>query len=137
MSDLELRAKNVNATQSKFGAKPFKWGGCDCAKMLAFHLRKFGHKVPRATGYRSALTAKKKLLSLGYETLPALIDGIGLQNIAPASALLGDVVSFACDDPLGGVGIVHGNGNMMCFHEDHLTPVIMSMDQIDQAWRVI
>lgn len=137
MSPLEKRTRALAATQSKFGAKSFKWGGCDCAKMAAFHLRKLGHKVPKTGGYRSALGAKKRLNQLGFGTLPDLIDALGLKVIVPAFALPGDLVSFACDDPIGGVGIVWGNGNMMAFHESHLTPVVMTMGQIDRVWQVV
>lgn len=137
MTKLEKRAKALNETQAKFGTKSFKWGGCDCAKILAFHLRKFGHKVPKTGGYRSALGAKKRLNELGFETLPELVDSLGLEPIAPAFTVLGDVVSFESDDPIGGVGIVWGNGNMMCFHESFQTPVIMTMGRIDRAWRVL
>jgi hypothetical protein len=137
MTKLEKRVKALYETQKKFGASPFKWGGCDCAKVLAFHLKKLGYKVPKTGGYRSALGAKKRLKELGFETLPDLVDSLGLEPIAPASTILGDVVSFQSDDPIGGLGIVWGNGNMMAFHESCLTPVIMTMGKIDKAWRVL
>ena len=137
MTKLEKRAIALKQTQDKFGAKPFKWGGCDCAKMLAFHLRKFSYKVPKTGGYRSALGAKKKLTELGFEDLPSLVNSLGMEEIPLAFAMLGDVVSFESDDPIGGVGIVWGNGNMMAFHESFATPVVMTMGKIDRAWKVI
>lgn len=137
MKPIEKRAIALNETQKKFGAKPFKWGGCDCAKILSFHLRQFGHKTPKTGGYRSAIGAKKRLGELGFDTLPDLVDSLGLEAIPPAFAILGDVVSFESDDPIGGLGIVWGNGNMMAFHESVLTPVIMTMGKIDKAWKVI
>ena len=132
---LERRHANTRATMQKFGAKTFKWGGCDCAKLAAFHLRRFGHTPPQTGGYRSLRTAKARIAALGFETMPDLIASL-LPEIPPASALMGDVVSFACADALGGIGIVIGNGNMMCFHENYQTPVIMTMGAIDIAWRV-
>lgn len=138
MTELEKRAKAVKLTADKFGAKSFKWGGCDCAKLVAFHLRKFGYKVPETGGYRSALGAKKRLSELGFETLPDLVDSLGLKPLPGwAFAKVGDIVSFQCDDSIGGIGIVYGNGNMMCFHESFQTPVIMTMEKIDKAWGVI
>lgn len=137
MTELERRAAVLELTKVKFANQVFKWGNSDCARMIAFHLRKFGHKPPQAGGYRSALGAKKRLKQLGFETLPDLIDAIGLQEIPYAFCRIGDIVSFPSDDIIGGAGIVWGNGNMMCFHESHATPVIMTMGQIDKAWSVI
>jgi hypothetical protein len=133
--ELEQRRRATQATVDKYGARAFKWGSCDCAKIAAFHARKFGWKVP-APKYRSALGAAKYLKGMGCETLPDLIDRIGLKPIAPAFALTGDIVSFASDERIGAVGIVIGNGNMMAFHEAHETPVIMSMTNIDRAWSI-
>jgi hypothetical protein len=137
MTRIEKRQQAVKQTAAKFGAKPFKWGGNDCAKMAAFHLKQFGHKVPQTGGYRSALTAKKRLKAMGFETLPELISSLGLVEQPWAFAKMGDIVSFESDDPIGAIGIVWGNGNMMCFHESALTPVIMTMDKIDKCWSVL
>lgn len=137
MSPLELRHRATRQTIAKYGASAFRWGACDCGKIAAFHARKFGWKVPKTGTYHSALGAKKYLASLGCVTLPDLLDQIGFAPIAPAFAMMGDFVSFACDDPIGGVGIVVGNGNMMAFHELHPGPVFMSMAAIDRAWSVL
>jgi hypothetical protein len=137
MTELEKRAAVLKLTKAKFGAQAFKWGGADCGRMVAFHLRKFGHKPPQSGGYRSALGAKKRLKQLGFENLPDLIDSLGLVEIPWSFCRIGDIVSFPSDDAIGGVGIVWGNGNMMCFHESHMTPVIMTMHTIDKAWSVV
>lgn len=137
MKPIEKRANALEKTKKKFGAKPFKWGGNDCAIMVAFHLRQFGYKPPKTGGYRSAIGAKKKLVELGFKTIPDLVSSLGLVEIPWAYAQMGDIVSFPSDDPIGGIGIVWGNGNMMCFHESHLTPVVMSMEQIDKCWSVL
>ena len=137
MTPLEKRHTATRLTIARYGAHPFKWGGCDCARIAAFHARKFGWAVPKPGGYRSAIGAAKRLKELGCVTLMDLIDRTGLPEIAPARAMMGDFVSFAADQPIGAVGIVVGNGNMMTFHESHLTPVIMSMTTIDRAWSVL
>lgn len=136
---LVKRQRAVEATQARFQGKAFAWGAVDCAKMVAFHLKRLGHKVTlsKAGAYKTAASAQAALRRLGYATLPDAMDGYGFERIAPASALIGDVVSFASDHAIGALGIVVGNGNMMAFHEAHSVPVIMSMNQIDTAWRVI
>ncbi len=137
MTPLEKRQKYTQATVQKYGTRPFRWGVCDCAKIAAFHLRKFRWIVPKTGGYRTAEEAVARLAALECRDLPQLAAKVGLPEIAPAYAIVGDIVSFAADHPLGAIGLVVGNGNMMAFHEAHATPVIMSMDQIDRAWSVL
>jgi hypothetical protein len=136
---LVRRQRAVAATQARFQGKVFAWGSVDCAKMVAFHLKQLGHKVQlsKAGQYKTALSAKAALKRLGFDDLPTAMDGQGFERIAPAFALIGDVVSFASDHEIGALGIVVGNGNMMAFHESHEHPVIMTMNQIDSAWRVL
>lgn len=133
---LVKREKLTTATVDRFASKPFKWGGNDCARMAAHHVKRFGHKVPKPGGYRSPLGAAKRLKELGCANVHELVDMAGLEPIAPAYVLVGDIVGFEAEDMLGGIGIVVGNGNMLAFHELALTPPIMTMDKIDWAWRV-
>lgn len=123
----------------RFRDREFGWGSVDCAKMVAFHLKQLGHKVrlSKAGQYKTAASAVAALKRLGYTTLPDAMDGHGFPRIAPAAALIGDVVSFASDHEIGALGIVVGNGNMMAFHELHALPVIMSMGRIDTGWKVL
>ena len=138
MKPLVRRQKAVQATMERFRGKGFSFGSVDCAKLAAFHLKQMGHKVrlSKAGQYKTLLGAQAALRRLGYETLPDAMDGHGFARIAPAAALMGDIVTFACDHPIGALGIVAGNGNMLCFHELHDQPVVMTMGQIDAAWRI-
>lgn len=133
---LVKRGKLTQATVEHFASKPFRWGGNDCARMAAHHVKRFGHKVPKPGGYRSALGAAKRLKELGCANIHELVDLAGLEAIAPAYAMMGDIVGFEADNQMGGIGIVVGNGNMLAFHEMALTPPIMTMGKIDKAWRV-
>lgn len=128
----------VEATKERFRGKEFALGKFDCARLVAFHLKQMGHKVSlsKAGGYRTVRSAQAALRRLGFETLPDAMDGQGFARIAPASAWLGDVVTFAGDHPIGSLGVVAGGGNMLAFHELHTQPVIMTMGSIDAAWRV-
>ena len=139
MKPLVRRQKAVEATMAKFGGKTFYFASVDCANMIAFHLKQFGHKVrlSKAGQYKTLIGAQAALRRLGYDTLPGAMDGHGFERIAPAFALLGDVVSCASEHPIGGLGIVVGGGNMAAFHEDYPGLVVMTMGQIDIAWRAL
>lgn len=138
MNSLVKRQRAVTATQQKFTGKTFTLGSVDCAKLVGFHLKRLGYKVPFSKGgsYKTPLQAQAALRRAGYETLMDALDGLGLERIAPAAALLGDVVSFDSGHKIGALGVVVGNGNMLAFHESHELPVIMTMGKIDAAWRV-
>lgn len=139
MKPLVRRQEAVAATMERFRGKNFVWGSVDCAKMVAFHLKQLGIKVrlSKAGQYKTALGARAALKRLGFDSLSAAMDGHGFERIAPAFALIGDIVSFACDHEIGALGIAVGNGNMLAFHESHAQPVIMTMGRLDTAWRVI
>lgn len=139
MKPLVRRQMATTATMERFRGKHFAWGSVDCAKMVAFHLKQFGIKVrlSKAGQYKTALGAGAALKRLGFDSLPAAMDGHGFERIAPAFALTGDIVSFPSDHPIGALGIVTGNGNMMAFHETEQCPVVMSMNVIDHCWKVI
>lgn len=138
MTPIEKRHRATSLTVQRYLNRPFKWGSCDCGKIAAFHARKFKWKVPKTGTYRSAVGAAKYLRSLDVETLPDLLDKIGFARIPPAFANMGDFVSFQCDDPIGGVGIMVGNGNMMAFHEDCAGAVIIAVDmsKVEKAWSI-
>lgn len=137
MKPLVKRQKITAATKQRFEKRAFRWGYSDCGRILAWHLNRFGHKPPKAGGYTTALGAKKRLIELGYANMTELMDDMGLEVIGLARALPGDIVAFSSDDPVGAIGIVVGNGNMLAFHEDHDLPVIMTMGKIDRAWSVM
>lgn len=138
MKPLVRRQRAVEATMERFRGKAFAFGSVDCAKVAAFHLKQLGQPVrlSKAGQYKTLIGAQAALRRLGYETLPEAMDGHGFARIAPAAALLGDIVSFGCDHAIGALGIVAGNGNMIAFHEAHDTLVVMTMGEIDLAWRV-
>src|SRR3546814_13704694 len=80
--------------------------------------KKLGHKVSlaKAGSYSSALGAKRALAKVGYATLSEALDA-HLPRIAPASALLGDIIEIEGDGPLGTMGVYVGNGRIFCYPE--------------------
>lgn len=136
MTELVKRMEITELTRQKFYGKSFKWGTCDCARIAAFHARKFGWPLPAIVKYRSYRTAKQALQKLGVQTIPDLVAATGLKEIPAAFAMVGDIVSFPSDADVGAIGIVIGNGNMLAFHEAAEGAAIVSMGQIDKAWSI-
>src|SRR3546814_9900413 len=120
MTPIERRHAATEATLAKYRDQPFKWGRYDCARVIAHQAKKLGHKVSlaKAGSYSSALGAKRALAKVGYATLSEALDA-HLPRIAPASALLGDIIEIAGDGPLGSMGVYVGNGSICCYHELH------------------
>ena len=134
MTELQLRQRNTRLTIAKYGARPFAWGSCDCAKIAAFHARKFKWKVPKTGTYQSAAGGLRYLKSLGVDTLPDLVD---LPEIAPAFAMTGDIVSVPSDHPIGAIGIYADNGNIMVFHQDHPGLVFAEASGVERVWSIM
>src|SRR3546814_1395423 len=82
---------------------------------------------PYTTLFRSA--------KVGYATLSEALDA-HLPRIAPASALLGDIIEIEGDGPLGSMGVYVGNGRIFCYHElrsEEHTSELQSLMRISYA----
>jgi hypothetical protein len=106
------RVAAVEATIQRFDGRPLQYGRDDCVRMVAFGLRKQGVKVSLLGGgrYSSALGAVKALKRAGYSDLVAAVDGQGLNQIAPAAALPGDVLALPAEQFGGALFLAVGNG---------------------------
>jgi hypothetical protein len=136
--EMVRRAAAAQATLDKFKGKPFHFGSMDCAQLVAFHLRKMGHKpkLAKAGRYSSALGAKKALKRLGYETLAEAMDGNGFERIPPAAAIVGDVIEMPGLEGPGALAVALGNGRAVAYHEDAIGAVVVQPSQMLAAWRV-
>lgn len=125
---LVRRQKAVQATMERFRGKAFAFGSVDCGKVIAFHLKQLGYKIrlSAAGQYKTLKGAQSALRRLGFETLPDAMDGHGFARIAPAAALMGDIVSYPTDHPIGALGIMTNGGNILCFHPDHEMLVVLA-----------
>src|SRR3546814_10381958 len=83
-----------------------------------------------AGSYSSALGAKRALAKVGYATLSEALDA-HLPRIAPASALLGDIIEIEGDGPLGSMGVYVGNGRI--FRSEEHTSELQSLMRISYA----
>nr|GFD54648.1 hypothetical protein [Tanacetum cinerariifolium] len=93
----------AQATLDEFKGAPFRWGHSDCTRLVAAHLRRLDYKVrlPAKGSYGTARAAMKQLRDRGFNTLAEALDSMGLERIAPAAALVGDVVQGASGDAFG------------------------------------
>lgn len=129
------------ATAERFRAKPFHFGAADCVRMVAFHLKKLGHKVAlaKAGSYSSALGAKRALKRSGYSSLADALDRHGLERITPAAAMMGDILLLPSSDEFEALAVVLGNGRAIAYHAGvgpESGAVNIQPLEILAAWRV-
>lgn len=132
------RVAATQATVDRFKGRPFRFGTNDCARMVAFHLKRIGRPVrlAGAGSYRSLLGARRALRHLGHDTLAAALDAQGLSRIAPAAAVVGDIVELPGEPPFGALSVAVGNGRVLGYHEDTAGAEILQPTAFVAAWRV-
>lgn len=135
---LTFRRDITQATLDRFKDQPFRFGKRDCVRMCAFHLRAMGYRpqLAKAGSYSSYLGARRALRNAGFTSLGAAIDSLGLEPIAPAAALPGDIVELPSEDEIGALGIAAGNGRLLGYHPDADGAVIVQPQAYVRAWRV-
>ena len=131
------RVAAAQATLDEFKGKRFRFGESDCVRLVASHLRRLGYKVrlPAKGSYASARSALKALRARGFDTLADALDALGLERIAPAAAIVGDIVQGASGDALGALGIVLGNERLVGYHEHAPGAVVLQQVNMAAAWR--
>ena len=137
MSEMLKRREVTQATLAHFATKPFGWkDGATCVHLVRKQLVGMGHRPPPMKAFRSALSAKKALQSKGWANLAAMMDSL-LPPIAPARAIMGDIVEMPSDDEtFGALAVVVGNGRIMGYlgEGDALTVMQPSVVPLG-AWR--
>ena len=129
----------AQATFARFHGRDFEWGRADCARMVAFHLRQLGLRpqLAKAGTYRSALTARRALARTGHASLASAIDAIGLLRIAPAAALIGDILALPGDDAMTGLTVALGNGRVLGWHQDAAAADVLQPTAFEAAWTIL
>jgi hypothetical protein len=116
-----------------------RMGVNDCVRMTAAHLRLLGYRVklPASGSYRTVNSARKALAARGFADVAAALDAMDLPRIAPAAAIIGDVIMLPSADGLGSLGIALGNGRIVAYHEevDAGAAVLQPLEYVT-AWRV-
>lgn len=138
MSELVRRRDVTQATVDAWKGRKFKLGQADCVRLAADHLRRMGHKVrlPAKGSYATLLGAQRALAKRGYADLPAALDDLGLERIAPAAARLGDLIAIPSEHRIGCLMVAIGNGRALGFHEDIVGAEILQPVEYVGAWRV-
>jgi len=133
------RVALTQKTADRFLGKPFAWGRADCARMLAVHLRAFGHNVglAKAGSYSSALGAKRALVRFDVTSLAEAMDRAGFDRIPPAAAVVGDVVELPGDGGFAAMTVALGNGRVLGWHEDQPGCAVLQPSAYSAAWRVV
>ena len=132
------RVEAAQATLDRFRDRPLRLGRDDCVRMVAHHLRKLGYRVklPAAGSYSTVRAAVKALRARGHASLGDALDALGLDRIAPAAAVAGDILMLPGADQLGALTIALGNGRVVGYHEDAPGAVVLQPLDYDAAWRV-
>ena len=92
----------------------------DCIKLTLHSMRKLGRSTGLLKGkrYTSEAGGVKVMRSLGFRSLIEAMDAAGLERIAPAAALPGDIIALEteADSPFGcALTVAVGNGRVIGF----------------------
>ena len=114
------RVQAAQTTLDRWSVRPMKLGTSDCVRMTAAHLRLLGYRVklPPSGSYRTIKGAFKALKERGFESIADALNAMGLERIAPAAAVVGDVVMMPGVDGLGALTIQLTNGRVIGYHDD-------------------
>lgn len=142
--DLISRVTNTQTTIDNFLHSEFIWGQGDCGQLAGQHLENLGIATPLADAgnYRTERGAKLALCRLGASSMEDVVDGLGFERIAPASAIVGDIVGLPGgqdDKPWTALGVHVGGAQIMAFAHvagDGPTCELGPIDVCSVAWRV-
>lgn len=134
------RIAATQATVDAFDGKDLIWGKCDCLRMFAAHIKRFGYKISltKYGGY-SSLKAAIATMRKTHGTMEAGIESYGLLPIGYASALPGDILALpGADSDWIAIAIYLGNGRALGFGDmdDREVCGVMQPLKIVGAWRV-
>lgn len=133
------RTEAAQKTLDTWSKRPMRLGTSDCVRMIAAHLRLLGYtvKLPPSGSYRTVNGALKALSAAGFATVPEALDAQGLERIAPAATIVGDILMLPGVGELGCLTVALGNGRVVGWHEDVAggATVLQPIDYV-AAWRV-
>lgn len=138
MNELQRRVAATVATEQRFRDRPFDWRkAATCIHLVRFHAAQMGHAVPTVPRFKSALTAKRALLTTGFQTLPALLDS-RFDRIPPAFMRVGDILALPGDDDWHAIVLKVDRQKFLGWHQDAEGCTIMEVDinAAVGAWRV-
>jgi len=135
------RAAAVQACMDRFAFKPVEPGVRDCGKLAAHDLHHMGRSARLLNGWkgRTWASAVRYIRRQGFADLVALVDGMGLERIAPAAALPADLIAMPTDEENGfgcSLAVALDNGRVLALNPATglIEPMIPRMFVC--AWRV-
>ena len=137
MINLPRRAALTAQVIVRFRAVPFDWSNASCIHLARAQAEAMGYLPPSIPKLRSAIGAKRVLKRMGFNGVEALLDSM-FERIAPAAALVGDLVALPGQGGLAAVAIADGVGNVIGWHEgaDRLTAITFAQADMLAAWRL-
>ncbi len=123
----------------------FQWGTADCGQLAGRHVEALGltSRLAEAPNYKTERGARRALSALAVSSMEELVDGHGFERIAPAAALVGDIVGFpggTDDKPWTALGIHCGGDRILGFADvagSGPTAEYGPLSVCTIAWRVI
>lgn len=121
---------------AKYRHRTFDWRRkATCLHMARFHLRKMGRKPPPLPQIGSLLAARRALKTREWANAGDMLDAIGLERIAPAQMLLGDLAMLESEDGMGAI-VVSAGSKVLGWHDAAEDMVVMDAHVVTAAWRV-
>ncbi|WBO23926.1 DUF6950 family protein [Sphingomonas abietis] len=140
---LIVRRDAAQATLDAYMERPFAWGTGDCGQMALDHLAQFTKlATPIAAvraklgAYNTAIGARRAIGRLGFASLAEQLDALGLEQIAPASAWVGDIVAGPSVGAMDALTVYLGNGVVVGFVEESPHGTHFRLLNPVAAWRV-
>lgn len=140
MADLLARVAATQKTFAKYRTKAFAWDGATCIHLLRAHMVNMGHKPPALPRFKTATGAVRAMERAGFSGLSDILDGQGLERIAPARMSVGDVALLPGDEHFEALVICAG-GKLLGWHSDApegsgLVVIANALGQATGAWRL-
>ncbi len=120
MTILLRRHKAADAAVRRFKDRTLRAGTNDCVRMGAFVLRQMGYgsKLPKSGEYRTMAAGLRRLRELGFDSVEAALDGMGLVRTNLARALPADIIAVPGENALPALWIALPNGRALGWHQD-------------------
>lgn len=137
--DYIRRIEAALATKTAFEGKPLDYKSVDCLRIADYCLRQLGHKKPTkgVRKYSSQLGAVRALKASGHANLVEAVNGYGLEPIAPAQAIAGDIIAYAGEE-FGGyaLGVSIGDNKFLGIGPDGIVGAA-EIWAASFAWRAV
>lgn len=125
---MDRRTKAAQACLTRFKDLPYQPGKRDCWMQARHLFHSLKIKVPGAKGirYSSEIGGVKCLKRAGFDSLIEVVDTLGFQRIAPAAAIIGDLVALPTESPLGSLAVCVGPAQFLAYGEDFAGATVIS-----------